>query len=217
MGTGGTSLYRRFGKRALDLALALPALVLLSPVLAAVALSVRWTSGPPILFRQPRPGRDGRLFTLLKFRTMRPQPEGRELADAERLTRLGRFLRRSSLDELPELVHVLSGRMSLVGPRPLLPEYLPLYSPRQARRHEVRPGLTGLAQIGGRNAISWEDRLELDVRYVDDLSLALDLRILLATIWAVIRGKGIHAAGHATMPPFRGAASDSGVEGSRRC
>jgi lipopolysaccharide/colanic/teichoic acid biosynthesis glycosyltransferase len=153
-----------------------------------------------VLFRQVRPGRHGELFTILKFRTMRDGPG----ADAERLTSLGRWLRATSLDELPELWNVLRGDMSLVGPRPLLVEYLPLYSPRQSRRHEVRPGLTGLAQVAGRNLVDWEERFELDVEYVDTRSLALDLRIIGQTVAAVLRREGISGEGEATMSPFRG-------------
>jgi lipopolysaccharide/colanic/teichoic acid biosynthesis glycosyltransferase len=156
--------------------------------------------GPPVLFRQVRPGRGGRLFTLRKFRTMRSGSG----PDEERLTSIGRWLRRTSLDELPELWNVVAGDMSLVGPRPLLVEYLDLYSPRQARRHDVRPGLTGLAQVEGRNLVDWDARLELDVRYVETRTLGLDLRILWRTIGLVLRREGISAEGEATMAPFRG-------------
>jgi len=161
--------------------------------------------GSPILFRQERPGRHGRPFTLYKFRSMRTAGEGAApLSEAERLTRLGAFLRRTSLDELPELWNVLRGDMSLVGPRPLLMEYLPLYTPEQARRHHVRPGITGWAQINGRNAISWEEKFRLDVWYVDHRSLSLDLRILLLTIRRVLSGHGINEPGQATVTFFRG-------------
>jgi lipopolysaccharide/colanic/teichoic acid biosynthesis glycosyltransferase len=193
-------------KRALDAAAAGTALLLLSPLLAAVAVAVRVNLGSPVLFSQVRPGLHGRPFRLVKFRTMRDAagPDGQPLPDAERLTPFGRFLRASSLDELPELWNVLRGEMSLVGPRPLLTEYLPLYSPWQARRHEVRPGLTGWAQVNGRNALTWKERLELDVWYVEHRSLALDLRILLRTVATVFARRGISHAGHATMERFRG-------------
>ena len=184
----------------MDRALAAAALVVLSPVLAAVALGVRLVLGAPVLFRQRRPGLHGRTFDCIKFRTMRDGTGGDEV----RLGAFGRFLRSTSLDELPELVNVLRGDMSLVGPRPLLVEYLDRYSPEQARRHEVKPGLTGWAQVNGRNATAWEDRLALDVWYVDHWSLALDLRILLRTIPTVVARRGITPAGLVTMPKFRG-------------
>ncbi|MFI5054074.1 MAG: sugar transferase [Acidimicrobiia bacterium] len=185
-------------------------LVVLSPLLAVVALLVWLRMGPPVLFRQQRPGRDGRPFEMLKFRTMsnRRDASGALLPDHDRLTRLGRFLRRTSLDELPELVNVLAGDMSLVGPRPLLMEYLPLYSPEQARRHEVRPGITGWTQVNGRNALSWEEKFALDVWYVDHHSLRLDCKILAKTVGQVLKGEGVSAPGHATMEPFRGSAGN---------
>jgi lipopolysaccharide/colanic/teichoic acid biosynthesis glycosyltransferase len=189
-------------KRAIDIGVASISLLALAPVLLALALAVRATMGAPVLFRQRRTGRGGRPFTLLKLRTMRAGRPG--TPDAARLTRLGRWLRAWSLDELPQLWNVLRGDMSLVGPRPLLPEYVPRYTPEQARRHEVRPGLTGLAQVSGRNALSWEEKFALDVRYVDERSLALDLRILWRTVVAVVRREGVSAAGHATMPEFLG-------------
>ncbi|SAI73890.1 exopolysaccharide biosynthesis glycosyl transferase [Bordetella ansorpii] len=193
-------------KRTLDVVLALLALLSLSPVLLTAALVVRVSLGRPVLFRQARPGRDGALFEMLKFRTMRDacDAEGRPLPDAQRMTRVGRLLRSSSLDELPELWNVLRGDMSLVGPRPLLPAYLPLYSAQQRRRHEVRPGITGWAQVNGRNAVAWPERFEMDVWYVDHRSLALDLRILWLTLGKVLRRQGISAHGSATMPPFQG-------------
>ena len=190
-------------KRTLDLVGASLGLVVASLPMAGIALAVRLTMGRPVLFRQGRPGLDGEPFVLVKFRTMRPGPGD----DAARLTRLGRFLRSSSLDELPELWNVVVGDMSLVGPRPLLMEYLDRYSPRQARRHEVRPGLTGLAQVEGRNTVAWEDRFELDVRYVETRSFALDLRIIARTVGAVLRREGISGDGEATMTPFQGSAS----------
>lgn len=198
--------YRSGGKRLLDLALTVPALVITAPLMGVLAGLVRLRLGAPILFRQQRPGRGGMPFTILKFRTMtdRRDAEGRLLPDAERLPRLGRLLRATSLDELPELWNVVRGEMSLVGPRPLLMEYLGRYSPEQARRHEVRPGITGWAQVNGRNAASWEERLAMDVWYVDHVSLALDVKILLRTLASVLRREGISAEGHATMPVFKG-------------
>jgi lipopolysaccharide/colanic/teichoic acid biosynthesis glycosyltransferase len=200
------TFYRRYGKRCLDLAGAGAAAALAAPALLALALLVRLRLGRPVLFRQQRPGRDGRPFTLLKLRTMRDLRDaaGEPLPDERRLGPLGRFLRRSSLDELPELWNVLRGDMSLVGPRPLLMEYLPRYTPEQARRHEVRPGITGWAQVNGRNALTWEEKFAHDVWYADHLSLGLDLRILGRTLLAVVRREGIHAEGHATMPKFQG-------------
>jgi len=193
-------------KRLLDVAVAGTGLVLASPLLAVIAVAVRVGVGGPVLFRQLRPGRDGVPFELLKFRTMtdRRGPDGALLPDAERLTAVGRLLRRTSLDELPELVNVLRGDMSLVGPRPLLMEYLDLYTPEQARRHEVRPGITGWAQVNGRNATTWEERFALDLYYVEHASLRLDLQILWRTLGQVITGSGVSAPGEATMARFRG-------------
>lgn len=189
-----------------DLLLVTAMLPLLLPVMAVVAILVRRRMGAPVIFRQQRPGKDGQPFQMLKFRTMRDAvgSDGRPLADAERLTDLGRFLRASSLDELPELWNVLKGEMSLVGPRPLLMDYLPLYDAEQARRHEVRPGVTGWAQVNGRNALTWNEKFALDVWYVDNRSLWLDFRILLMTAGKVLRRDGISAAGEATMPRFEG-------------
>ena len=183
-------------KRGLDVVIAVVALAILSPVLAAIAVAVRLRMGRPVLFGQLRPGLHGHPFTIYKFRTMRAG----DGSDASRLTPLGRRLREWSLDELPELFNVLRGDMSLVGPRPLLPEYLDRYTPTQARRHDVRPGVTGWAQVNGRNASTWDDRLALDVWYVDHRTLGLDLRILARTLGAVARRRGISAPGHATMP-----------------
>jgi lipopolysaccharide/colanic/teichoic acid biosynthesis glycosyltransferase len=193
-------------KRIVDVLVALAALLVLAPLLLALALAVRLSLGTPVLFRQARPGRGGRPFVILKFRTMREARDaaGVPLPDAERLTALGRFLRATSLDELPELVNVLRGDMSLVGPRPLLTEYLPLYSPEQARRHEVRPGVTGWAQVNGRNAISWEEKFDLDVWYVDNRSFLLDLRILVLTVARVLGRAGVNQEGQATMQRFTG-------------
>jgi lipopolysaccharide/colanic/teichoic acid biosynthesis glycosyltransferase len=187
-------------KRIVDVVGAAAGLLVACIPMALIAVALRATMGSPVLFRQVRPGRHGAPFTILKFRTMR----GGAGTDAERLTSLGRWLRATSLDELPELWNVLRGDMSLVGPRPLLVEYLPLYSPRQARRHEVRPGLTGLAQVAGRNLVDWDERFELDVQYVETRSLALDLQIIGRTVRAVLRREGISGEGEATMAPFRG-------------
>lgn len=193
-------------KRAFDLITATVLLVALALPLALLALFIRIRLGSPVLFRQQRPGLHGKLFLMVKFRTMTDarNAQGELLPDAERLTTVGRALRASSLDELPELWNVLRGDMSLVGPRPLLPEYLPLYNEHQARRHEVRPGITGWAQVNGRNALSWEDRFDLDVWYVDHRSFALDLRILALTLRKVLLREGISAPGEATVSRFTG-------------
>lgn len=203
-------MYHRSGKRLVDLVLVVPAFVILAPVIVLLGLSVRWRLGSPVFFRQRRPGLHGRPFTLLKFRTMTDarNEEGRLIPDEQRLTRFGRFLRRTSLDELPELINVLRGEMSLVGPRPLLVEYLERYTVEQGRRHEVKPGITGWAQVNGRNALSWDEKFELDVWYVDHLSFWVDVKILAMTAWQVVTGKGISAEGHATMPVFEGTKQD---------
>jgi sugar transferase EpsL len=202
-------LFQQAVKRLLDIGVALTGLILLSPLLLLLALLVRIKLGSPVFFRQQRPGLRGKPFELLKFRTMTNSRDGQGwlLPDEKRLTRFGRFLRSTSLDELPELVNVLTGEMSLVGPRPLLMEYLDRYTPQQARRMHVKPGITGWAQINGRNAISWEDKFALDLWYVDHWSAWLDLRILIATVSKVLRREGIGAAAHCTMPEFTG--SDS--------
>jgi sugar transferase EpsL len=191
-------------KRVFDIVVSAVALTVLAPVMGLIALLVWRTMGRPVLFRQARPGLHGKPFVMYKFRTMRDlrDAEGNLLPDEARLTPFGRWLRTTSLDELPELVNVLRGEMSLVGPRPLLMEYLERYTPEQARRHEVKPGITGWAQIHGRNNLSWEERLRLDVWYVDHWSLWLDLKILWRTLWMVLRREGISAQGHATMPRF---------------
>jgi lipopolysaccharide/colanic/teichoic acid biosynthesis glycosyltransferase len=193
-------------KRAVDVILSAGGLVALAPVLLVVALLIRRRMGAPVLFRQTRPGLNGRPFEMIEFRTMRAahDAQGRPLGDAERLTDLGRWLRATSLDELPELWNVLKGEMSLVGPRPLLMDYLPLYSPEQMRRHEVRPGVTGWAQVNGRNAIGWDEKFVLDVWYVDNRSFWLDVRILFLTVNRILRRDGITAHGSATAEPFRG-------------
>lgn len=196
-------------KRVFDVSISAIALVLLSPVLAYVAWQVRSKMGSPVLFRQVRPGLRGKAFEMVKFRTMRDALDrgGRPLPDGERMTAFGSFLRASSLDELPELWNVLKGDMSLVGPRPLLMEYLPLYTAEQRRRHEVRPGITGWAQVNGRNALAWDEKFRLDVWYVDNLSFLLDLKILFLTVRKVFKRDGISAAGEATMPRFTGSTS----------
>lgn len=199
-------LYRRFFKPALDRLLAAIGLIALSPVIVILAIVIAFRLGRPILFRQTRIGLNDRPFVFLKFRTMTGERDaaGQLLPDSRRLTSLGRFLRASSLDELPQLWNVLNGDMSLIGPRPLLPQYLPRYSPVQRRRHEVRPGITGLAQTMGRNSISWEKKFELDVQYVDGAGFAMDLRIAFHTLVAVLRRRGISQPGYATMPEFLG-------------
>jgi lipopolysaccharide/colanic/teichoic acid biosynthesis glycosyltransferase len=199
-------LDRAYIKRLFDVACSFAALLLLSPLLLALWALVRRKLGKPAIFRQERPGKDARIFTLYKFRSMtdRTDADGAPLPDAERLTPFGRMLRRTSLDELPELWNVLKGDMSLIGPRPLLVRYLPLYSPEQARRHAVRPGLTGWAQVNGRNAITWEQKFKFDVQYVDELSARLDLRICVKTVRAVLSREGISQEGEATMEEFKG-------------
>ncbi|WP_025569803.1 sugar transferase [Variovorax paradoxus] len=192
-------------KRAMDVLLSAIAIFILAVPLLLVAWMVHRKFGSPALFRQVRPGLHGEPFQVIKFRSMTDTrgPDGQLLSDAQRLTRFGRFLRASSLDELPELWNVLKGEMSLVGPRPLLMEYLPLYSAEQARRHEVRPGITGWAQVNGRNALSWEEKFKLDVWYVDNRSMWLDIKILWITVKKVLMREGISAAGEATMPVFK--------------
>jgi lipopolysaccharide/colanic/teichoic acid biosynthesis glycosyltransferase len=193
-------------KRLTDIVLSAAGLVVLTPVMAGIGVAVAVALGRPILFRQVRPGLHGKPFRLVKFRTMLDStgPDGRPLDDSLRLTRFGRFLRASSLDELPELWNILKGEMSLVGPRPLLMRYLPLYTPEQARRHDVRPGLTGWTQVNGRNAIGWPEKLALDTWYVDNRSFALDLKILVMTVGRVVARSGIAAEGSETMPEFKG-------------
>ena len=196
----------RAAKRALDIAVAGSALAILSPGLAALAGLSRVVHGKPVLFAQKRPGLGGEIFTLRKFRTMtdRRDASGELLPDRERLTKLGRFMRATSLDELPELWNVLRGEMSLVGPRPLLVEYLELYTPEQARRHSMPPGLTGWCQVNGRNALSWDEKFELDLWYIDHWSVWLDLKILVRTLAQVVAREGVSHGGHETMPVFTG-------------
>lgn len=198
--------YSASAKRILDLFLTIPALLLLLPGFFVISVVVRCSLGKPIFFKQERPGKDGIPFVLYKFRTMRNDTNetGALLSDEKRLTRLGTFLRSSSIDELPELWNVLRGDMSLVGPRPLLMHYLDRYTTEQARRHEVKPGLTGWAQVNGRNAITWEDKFKLDVWYVDHCSIGLDLKIIAMTFWKIVRREGINQPGQATMEEFMG-------------
>jgi lipopolysaccharide/colanic/teichoic acid biosynthesis glycosyltransferase len=205
--------YDRFGKRAFDLVGASLGAVVLLPVAVSVALVIRVSLGSPVLFRQRRPGLQGVPFVILKFRTMVEERRGAgdcPLADSDRLTAVGRVLRAASLDEIPELWNVIRGDMSLVGPRPLLMEYLPLYSADQARRHEVRPGITGLAQVSGRNGLSWKERFELDLQYVEHHSLTMDLAVLARTLREVCLRRGITQPGHATVDYFQGNAPSNG-------
>jgi sugar transferase EpsL len=202
-------MYLNAGKRLFDLCVAVPTLLVMSPFIALLAALVRITLGSPVFFVQKRPGLHAQPFNLIKFRTMSEVrgASGDLLSDAERLTSLGKFLRATSLDELPELFNVIKGDMSLVGPRPLLMEYLERYTPEQAKRHDVRPGITGLAQINGRNALTWEERFAFDVEYVEKSGLWLDLRILFLTVIRVVKREGINAEGHPTMPYFLGSQS----------
>lgn len=199
-------MYKNFTKRLLDIVFSGIGLIVLSPLLAVLAVLVRLMLGSPVIFKQERPGRNEKIFTLCKFRTMtdKRDADGRLLPDCERLTKFGRLLRATSLDELPELWNVLKGDMALVGPRPLLVSYLPLYNETERRRHEVRPGITGYAQVKGRNNISWDKRFALDIYYVDRLSFWLDCKIILMTFYTVIKRDGIHSETSVTMEPFTG-------------
>lgn len=210
---------RRFVKRGLDFLLASIFLLVLAPLLACLAVAVGLSMGSPVLFRDGRTGYKGRPFTLLKYRTMKAtrDSEGRLLPDEQRLTKFGQRLRRYSLDEIPQLWNVCKGEMSLVGPRPLFMRYLERYTPEQARRHDVKPGITGWAQVNGRNALGWEDRFQMDVWYVDHWSLGLDARIILKTILKVLRGEGISQRGHATMPEFLGSPRQNGQHEENVC
>ena len=196
----------RFLKRLFDLVIAVPSVIIFLPVIVLIGLLVRMRIGSPVFFCQVRPGLHGMPFVIYKFRTMMDERDrnGNMLPDGERLTRLGRFLRKTSMDELPELFNVIKGDMSIVGPRPLLMQYLDRYTPEQARRHEVKPGITGWAQVNGRNAISWEDKFKLDVWYVDNMSLGLDMKIIAMTIWKILKREGINQPGHATAEKFKG-------------
>lgn len=203
-------VYRRYIKRPMDFILSLIAITVLSPVLLVIALLVKVKLGSPVIFRQERPGLNNKIFTLYKFRTMTDDTDnnGKLLSDSARLTRFGKYLRSSSLDELPELFNILKGDMSIVGPRPLLVQYLSLYNENQKRRHEVRPGLSGLAQVSGRNAISWEDKFNLDVEYVDNVSFANDWEIIFLTLKKVFVMEGISSGTAATMEPFNGSSKE---------
>jgi len=200
----------RITKRTIDIVTSVLALLLLAPIMLLVALLVRAKIGAPILFSQERPGLHGKIFKIKKFRTMTNETDsnGVLLPDEQRLPRIGRWLRASSLDELPSLINVITGDLTLVGPRPLIPEYLPLYSAEQARRHDVVPGVTGWAQVNGRNALSWENKFKYDVWYVDNQSLLLDLKIIFLTFFKVLKKDGISSEGHVTMPPFRGSEAE---------
>ncbi len=199
-------MYSKFLKKILDFILAFITAILLTPVFIFLVFLIKLKLGSPVLFTQQRPGYKGKLFTLYKFRTMTDarDADGNLLPDEIRLTKFGKFLRSASIDELPELINILKGEMSFVGPRPLLSEYLPLYSKKQMRRHDVKPGITGWAQINGRNAISWENKFELDLWYVNNISFILDIKILWITLWRVIRREGISQDGQATMEKFTG-------------
>lgn len=199
-------MYKKCIKRLLDIILSAAAILILSPILLIVAILVRTKLGSPVIFHQKRPGKDGKIFTLCKFRSMTDEKDenGNLLPDEVRLTKFGKMLRSTSLDELPELWNILKGDMSIIGPRPLLVQYLPLYNEKQKHRHDVRPGLTGLAQVNGRNAISWEEKFEYDVEYVNNVSFALDCQIFFGTIKAVLCREGINSANDATMEVFRG-------------
>ena len=199
-------IYARFFKPVLDRGLAFLLIILFLPVMAVVALAIYLTMGTPVVFTQIRPGKDEKLFSIFKFRTMTDEksPDGELLPDHQRLKGLGRFIRSTSLDELPQLFNVLKGEMSFIGPRPLLVEYLPLYTPRQKHRHDVLPGITGWAQVNGRNAISWERKFELDIEYVTRISFLTDLKIILLTLKKVFIREGISQEGHVTMEKFNG-------------
>ncbi len=204
-------IYRRFIKRPMDFLLSLIAIIVLSPVLLVVALLVRTKLGSPVIFSQKRPGLNEKIFTMYKFRTMTDERDkfGELLPDSVRLTKFGKFLRSTSLDELPELFNILKGEMSIVGPRPLLMQYLPLYDEHQKRRHKVKPGLSGWAQVNGRNTIRWEDRFNLDVEYVDNVSFLLDFKIILLTLKKVFLREGITSETSVTMEPFKGNSKES--------
>lgn len=199
-------MYAKYIKRILDFVLSLVALIVLSPVLLIVAILVRVKLGSPVIFKQQRPGKNEKIFTLYKFRTMRDKKDenGNLLPDSERLTKFGKLLRSTSLDELPELVNILKGDMAIVGPRPLLVEYLPLYNEEQKHRHDVRPGLTGLAQVSGRNSITWEEKFNDDLKYIEKISILEDIKIIFTTIGKVFKREGISQENNATMEKFKG-------------
>ena len=200
-------------KRVLDFVFSLFALIVFLPLMAVAAVMIKLDDGGPALFRQKRPGKNGEIFEVYKFRTMSVRTEdenGRPLSDMERMTKIGRALRKTSIDELPQFINVFKGEMSFIGPRPVLCEYLDLYSPEQARRHEVRPGISGWAQVNGRNAITWEDKFDYDVYYVDNMSFGLDMKILVKTVANVISGAGVNSAEQSTMEKFKGTAKKGG-------
>ena len=202
-----SKMYKKFLKRFLDFLISATVLLIIWPILLLITIFLHFANrGAGAFFTQSRPGKNGKIFTVIKFKTMTDEKDanGKLLPDAQRLTKVGKFIRSTSLDELPQLINVLKGDMALIGPRPLLPEYLPLYSKEQARRHEVRPGITGWAQVHGRNAISWQEKFKLDVWYVDHCSLAVDLKIIWLTIMKVVKREGISSATSVTMEPFRG-------------
>ncbi|WP_279588533.1 sugar transferase [Bacillus albus] len=206
MRSSKVGIYRRFIKRPMDFILSLTAIIMLSPILLIVAFLIKTKLGSPVLFKQERPGLNGSIFKMYKFRTMTDEKNenGELLPDSVRLTKFGKFLRSTSLDELPGLFNIFKGDMSIIGPRPLLVQYLPLYNEHQKRRHEVRPGLSGLAQVNGRNAISWEEKFNYDVEYVDNVSFITDWKIILLTIKKVFIREGINSETAATMEPFKG-------------
>lgn len=207
-------MYAKYIKRVLDLILSLMALIILMPLMIIITILVRIKLGSPVIFKQERPGKNEKIFTLYKFRTMTDKKDenGNLLPDSERLTKFGKILRSTSLDELPELFNILKGDMAIVGPRPLLKEYLPLYNEKQKRRHDVRPGLTGLAQISGRNSISWEEKFEDDIKYVNKVTFINDLKIILKTVVKVFKREGISQEGNVTMGKFKGNSKKQGVE-----
>ena len=206
-------MYAKYIKRILDFILSLIALIVLSPVLLVVAILVRIKLGSPIIFKQQRPGKNEKIFTLYKFRTMtdKKDEEGNLLPDEQRLTKFGKILRNTSIDELPELINILKGDMAIVGPRPLLVEYLSLYNDEQKHRHDVRPGLTGLAQVSGRNSISWEEKFEEDLKYINKVNLVSDVKIILKTIVKVFKREGISQQGNETMEKFKGSENEVNV------
>lgn len=206
-------MYRKYIKRILDFTLSLIALIILSPILLITAILVKIKLGSPVIFKQERPGLNEKIFTLYKFRTMtdKKDEEGNLLPDYERLTKFGKLLRSTSLDELPELINILKGDMSIVGPRPLLVEYLVLYNEEQKHRHDVRPGLTGLAQVGGRNSISWEEKFKEDIQYIENISLVEDIKIILKTVIKVFKREGISQEGNETIEKFKGSEEKSNV------
>lgn len=209
MNNRAMKLYLSF-KRGLDFICALALLIVTSPIMILAALAIKCESRGPVLFKQQRPGKNSRIFTLFKFRTMRPETchDGRQLSDMERMTKVGSFLRKTSIDELPQLFNIIRGQMSFIGPRPLLVKYLPRYTPQQMRRHDITPGISGWAQVNGRNALTWDQKFAFDVWYVDNVSFTLDLKILFLTVLNILTSKGVNSSNDATMPEFRGTCPD---------